>query len=44
MLKIIISGIPTHFYGSISRPCDKPLISRLHSDGSHPAKVTTDDL
>ena len=34
----------THLYGSISRACDKPLIPRLHGDGSHPAEVTTDDL
>ena len=34
----------THLYGSISRPRDKPLIPRLHSDGPHPAEMTTDDL
>lgn len=34
----------THLYGSVSRTCDKPLIPRLHSNGPHPAEVTTDDL
>lgn len=34
----------TNLYGSVSRSCDKPLISRLHSDGPHPAQVTADDL
>lgn len=42
--KIIIIISFTHLNCSISRSCDKPLIPRLHSDGSHPAKMTTDDL
>lgn len=33
-----------YLYGPISWACDKPLISRLHCDGSHPAQMTTDDL
>lgn len=28
---------------SICRSSDKPLVPRLHGDGPHPAKMTTDD-
>lgn len=34
----------THLNGSISGSSNKPLVARLHSDGPHPAEVTTDDL
>lgn len=44
MLVYRFTSVDNHLNSSISRPCDKPLIPGLYSDGPHPAKVTTDDL